>query len=261
MDKSRRARIGGALRRLNGWRRDIPDHRDFVFSTPAGARPTPRADLRPNTPRMEDQGPLGSCTSHASTSAMEYLYIKLRRPQIQLSRLFLYYTTRVWIEHTPPSEDSGCMIRDVMKALAKHGVCEERLWPYTPSRLAILPSGTAIKNAANHQILSYWRCPNLTTVKQAVAAGYPVIGGFAVPASIDSDATTRTGILKFPGPSEAIVGAHAVLFIGYDDSRSLLAFENSWGRYWGDKGFGYLPYEYFTRGLADDCWTIRAEEM
>ena len=251
--------IKGALRHLAGWRPDVPDHRDFLLSAPRAALPA-KADLRPNTPRIEDQGRLGSCVAHGATSAMEYLYIKLRRPQIQLSRLFLYYTARVWIERTPPNEDSGCMIRDAMKALAKHGVCEERLWPYVPARFAMALPGAAIQNAAKHQILSYWRCPNLTAIKQSIAAGYPVVGGFSVPESIDSEETSRTGVVKFPRPDEGIVGGHCVLLVGYDDSRSLVAFENSWGR-WGDKGFGYLSYDYFTKGLADDCWTIRAEEM
>jgi C1A family cysteine protease len=67
--------------------------------------------------------------------------------------------------------------------------------------------------------------------------------------------------VKYPGLKEEIVGGHCVLFVGFSDPDGWVVFENSWGSRWADKGFGYLPYEYFTNGLADDCWTIRAEEM
>jgi C1A family cysteine protease len=39
-----------------------------------------------------------------------------------------------------------------------------------------------------------------------------------------------------------MVASHSVTLIGYDDSKQLLKFINSWGPGWGDKGFGYISY-------------------
>ena len=44
------------------------------------------------------------------------------------SRLFIYYNERA-VEGTIAS-DSGAMIRDGIKSVAKLGVCDETVWPY-----------------------------------------------------------------------------------------------------------------------------------
>jgi len=64
--------------------------------------------------------------------------------------------------------------------------------------------------------------------------------------------------LPLPGANESIVGGHAVLAVGYDDTTQLFTFRNSWGAAVGDKGYFYMPYAYLTNSsLANDLWTIR----
>jgi GNAT superfamily N-acetyltransferase len=46
-------------------------------------------------------------------------------------------------------------------------------------------------------------------------------------------------------PTDPSVGSHTVLLIGYDDLKAEFKFQNSWGVNWGDRGFGYIPYEVF----------------
>jgi C1A family cysteine protease len=36
---------------------------------------------------------------------------------------------------------------------------------------------------------------------------------------------------------------HVVVFVGWDDSKKSWIVKNSWGKGWGNKGFGYIPYE------------------
>ena len=245
--------------RRYGWRPDRGDHRDQKLQVPffQGLWGLPsKADIGTRMPRVEDQGQIGSCVANASTSAMEYLRIKLGLQVTEFSRLFLYYITRVWIEKGQAGDDSGCQIRDAVKALARWGVCHEATWPYSKGYDQD-PTGEAKREAEQHRAVHYWRCPSLRAIKVSLVQGYPVIGGFSVPESIDSEATRTTGIVAYPLPSEGYVGGHAVLFVGYDDATKLLKFENSWGKSWGDKGFGYLPYKYVETWLASDFWTVR----
>src|SRR5689334_15130134 len=108
--------IGGKKRNLHGWKPDRPDHRDLRFRASLVEIPT-SVDLRPFCPPIEDQGGLGSCSAHASTSAMEFLYRKAQIPTPPaFSRLFVYYQTRVAIEKLEAAEDVGVALRSVMKA-------------------------------------------------------------------------------------------------------------------------------------------------
>lgn len=256
-----KASIDGVLRHLSGWRRDTPDHRDHPFSLPAPILIPKKVDLRRPDMQIEDQGSLGYCAYCASTSAMEFLYPLAGKPVVQLSRLFLGYANRVWTDHEDPDDDNGAEIREVMKTLRAYGTCPELSWPYVEAKFNVEPPGDAKREAMLHQITCYSRCADLHAVQMSLAAGYPVIGGFRVPANALSDASAKSGIIKYPAQDEGFVGGHAVLIVGYDDALRLLTFENSWGDAWGDSGYGYLPYEFVTTGLADDFWTIRAEEL
>jgi C1A family cysteine protease len=60
------------------------------------------------------------------------------------------------------------------------------------------------------------------------------------------------------GACSELRGGHAVLAVGYDHARRLITFRNSWGAAWGDGGYGYLPYAFFTSpSLTWDFWTMR----
>jgi C1A family cysteine protease len=64
-----------------------------------------------------------------------------------------------------------------------------------------------------------------------------------------------------PSPNEQLLGGHAVLAVGYDDSQRRFIVRNSWGKDWGMQGYFTIPYAYLLDdNLADDFWTIRQVE-
>lgn len=244
---------------LQGWKPQRPDHRDKLYvpaSISYGAgEPPEKVDLSTDimhTPRVENQGHLGSCVGHAVTSAMEYTLNKGKRYHLEYSRMFVWYYARMFQGWQDKNE--GCYIRDAFKAIAMYGCPIEDLWPYDQNNMAVEPDKTAQENAKLNKLSSYMLCQGLSGVKDALAEGYPVAGGFSVPESISSRDTCNTGVVTYPEKNERVIGGHAVLFVGYDDEHGLLKFENSWGLAWGEMGFGYLPYEYLMDGLACDFW-------
>jgi C1A family cysteine protease len=254
------AYVQNQLRHVAGWRPGVPDHRDRKYLPLVATVPT-HVDLTtsPFMPRVEDQGQLGSCTANAGTSLMEFVRRKMNKPPCEFSRLFVYYNSRK-IGNLPLDQDTGAVIRDVLKGLAFYGACLEPLWPYNIPRFAQQPNHNAYKNGASHQVLKYLSCADLHAIKASLAQGYPVEIGFSVIEAMLSDEVAVTGVVPMPTPSDQVVGGHAVLVCGYDDAKHAVMFQNSWSTAWGQGGYGWLPYGYFTEGLADDFWTVRTEE-
>ena len=252
-----------------GWQPDLPDHRDFLFAAAPKVMKAlpPKADLRPGCPPVYDQGQLGSCTANAIAGAIEFDQIKQKVKEFTPSRLFIYYNERV-MEHDVPL-DNGAQIRDGIKSVAKQGVCPEAMWPYDDENkdpdpcpecpYAQKPPKECYAEAKKHKVQSYRRViPVLNSLKGCLASGYPFVFGFTVYASFEGQKVADTGIVPMPASGEAVVGGHAVVGVGYDDSKQQFIVRNSWGKKWGIKGYFMMPYAYLTdSNLADDFWTIQ----
>ena len=256
------------IRRL-GWQPDTPDHRDLTFAAPMAimAKLPKSVDLSKKCPPIYDQGQIGSCTANAIAAAIQFDQKKEGMQDFIPSRLFIYYNERD-MEHTVPL-DNGAQIRDGIKSVSKLGVCPETIWPYADDHpanegdpcptctFAKKPTPACYTEASKHLVKSYTRvAQNLSLMKGCLASGLPFVIGFTCYSNLPFDSTD--GIIPMPEPGNSVIGGHAVLVVGYDDTKHLFMIRNSWGTAWGVKGYGYLPYAYLlTSDLSADFWCIR----
>jgi len=241
-----------------GWRSDTPDFRDHRH--PIISKNTtlpPSSDLRTNCPQIYDQGQLGSCTGNGIAGAYEFDLLKQGNTDFTPSRLFIYYNERV-IEGTV-KQDAGAEIRDGIKSIAQAGVCKETTWPYNIAKFARKPTKKAFTEALKHRAVSYKRVSQtLLDLKGCLASGLPIVFGFSVYESFESADVTNSGIVNMPQTSEQLLGGHAVLLVGYDDTTQRWLVRNSWGTSWGQAGYFTMPYQYLTdNNLSSDFWTVQ----
>jgi len=235
---------------------DLGDDRDKRFSILDGLSLPSSVDLRPDCAPIEDQGQLGSCTSFATGAAIRYARKKQGLSDFVTSHLFLYYNSR---SKSTKTVDAGATIRDAIKAAAKQGDCAETDWPYDISKFASKPPVQAYQDALKDRAISYLSvAQDGTQMKNCLAQGWPVVIGFTVYSSFESNAVAQSGVVPMPSKSESVLGGHAVLIVGFRDDKQQWICRNSWGQ-WGDQGYFYMPYDYLlNRRLSSDFWTIRA---
>lgn len=213
-------------------------------------------DLRPNMPPVMDQGDVGSCTACAVSAAFQFC-----DPSWSGSVLFLYYNTRLLDNAT--EFDNGSTLSQSVNAAHLYGLCSSGRWPYNTSLWRNQPNVECYVEGLKHQTLSYSHVDQSEAqMKGCLASGFPFVIGFYVYESFESPSVEASGNVPMPQAGERVLGGHAIVVVGYDDTRQVWICRNSWGPNWGDAGYFYMPYAYLdSENLATDVWRISSVEL
>lgn len=107
----------------------------------------------------------------------------------------------------------------------------------------------------------YQRVRTLEDCKHAMAVGHLPSVSFRI---TEDWFHAERGIIPDPRLDDEIIGSHSVRLVGHDDGSGKLKFANSWGREWGDEGFGTLSDDYYVsrsveawiQSLGSPTWAL-----
>ena len=250
--------------KLGGW---LPDHNqpgiheDYKFDELANKLILNESitdgtiDLRRFCPPVENQGHLGSCVGNAVVGGLELLQIKEGIQFRDLSRLFVYYNSRLM--SGDQDKDGGTYIRIAMGTLSSIGTCTEQKWPYDVSKVFIRPTWGSYRDAYANKVSGYYRIDGsgqsrVDAVKHALQAQHPVTFGMLVDQNYMN--VSHDGLIAMPSANRGDAGGHAQLIVGCIDSQRRYIVRNSWGEDWGDHSYCYVPYDYLDASEAHDLW-------
>lgn len=212
--------------------RDSPPSRPVknVFRTEDLGQPV---DWRSWCTAVKNQLNCGSCTAFGSIGAWEPLVrIKLGNPELEID-----------LSETDLFACSGgkCEQGNTMDATLNHalkGVCVESCQPYVDRDVACGEGRCGDWWKTGRKLKSWKKITDVQEIKKALSFG-PIVGTMAVP---NSFMNYVDGVYRRLGPTDPIMGYHCIAIVGYDDSLGAWLCKNSWGQYFGMKGYFWIAF-------------------
>lgn len=202
---------------------------------------------------IRNQGREGSSVGFAVAAALEYQIFKQFGEKISISPRFIYYFARKHGKF-PIEQDHGARIRDAIEVLIETGAIAEEAWPYEPGNFSEMPPRT-IEIVRHYRVVGRRPVYNALSLRKALETFGPVPGGITMYDSWSHSHVGQSGRIPMPTKNSTQIGAHALCFVGYDNTDETFKFRNHWGLAWGDQGYGYISYEYVDSFL-NDAWAI-----
>jgi hypothetical protein len=212
-------------------------------------------DLSSRMPAVGQQGRQGSCTAWAVAYAARSYYSGLTNNG-RLTSTGIASPAYIYGLITNPAGkcQSGSSISDAMDLLVSEGAASLKDMPYS-ERSCPLPSNKLrdrVREAGTFQIERFIQIYNndgsadalLDKIKTELARGHPVVTSVNADRAFDSIRGRTVWHRKSsPHVMNNGDGWHAITLVGYNEKGQYFKFINSWGRGWGDRGFGRLSYK------------------
>lgn len=206
-----------------------------VYGTAGDVAPSfdPRTILR-----VEDQGPMSSCTGHGGSSCLEaciYIDTAGTKRDVQMSRMFAYLTAQ---KQSGIKGDSGATITGLVEGFKKVGCCLESTYPY-PGRFTNRVTPEATAEAAQYQIVNHVYLTKYTDVWDWISRGMgPVVIGITWYERL----AQSQGLVETRDLGGRSLGGHCVFLWGWSErvdssGRKYLWLGNSHGVSWGLRGW------------------------
>ena len=206
----------------------------------------PFVDLSARFPPAGQQGDQGSCVGWAVGYAARSYYNSAAGGGARLTTHDVPSPAYIYDRIRSPgtSCDDGSRIAAALDLLKK-GSLTLAEYPYDEDRCRRPDAGMAAR--ATKFRIHGWQVVDtrrLDQVKGELAGGHPVVIGMRPNRDFHR---LRGRTVWRAGYPERDDGHHAVTVVGYTDRGQYFTVVNSWGRGWGERGFGRISYDTFRK--------------
>jgi hypothetical protein len=230
-----------------------------LASTPYSGTELPTSfDLSYKLPPAGDQGQQNSCVAWAVAYAYKSYQEKIEENsnyimggQLNLNAVF---SPAYIYNQINNGVDGGSYFSDALNILSQQGAVKWVDMPYNELDFLTQPN-SSLKNMAKNYRIDFWRRVNIydqKEVKAQINAGFPVIIG----AMVDKDFQDKGRISAgqdyvWSNTGNNPKGGHAMLVVGFDDSKGAFKVLNSWGKDWGRDGYCWITYNLFPQVVRE----------
>ncbi len=195
-------------------------------------------------PPIGNQGQYGTCVAWATGYAHKGFLERTDGNTVDFSPKYLFWKV--------PAADKGADcngtgFESAFNVMQQFGIATESTVPYTD--LGDCSSSTSSSwdaNAAGYKIQSFREISkDKTTLKEYLAQGRAI--SFGAKLGDEFMDASGSGVLNYQ--SYGYTGQHAyhaMILMGYDDSKNAFRVQNSWGTTWGDNGYIWVDQDYFA---------------
>ena len=224
-----------------------------VQPPPPGPLPT---SYQLNMPPIGYQGSEGCCVTFAVVYEMRSGEQYYRTGASSYSQSTNIFSPEYVYDQTKASTScsSGSSLINTLNFLYSNGVCTWASMPYSDQDgCSWVPTSSQTSEASNYRLKSYKQVlsSDQTGIKTLLSQGHPLSFTFTVDANFY---TAGPGYI-WNSYSSTIYGPHAITLCGYDDSKKAYRAVNHWGTTWGDAGYIWIDYNFFT-SVTGSVYTI-----
>ncbi len=230
-----------------------------LASTPYSGQELPGSfDLSSQLPPAGNQGNQNSCVAWA----VSYAYKSYQEKKEENSNFYVNGQLNTNAVFSPAfiynqinnGVDGGSFFTEALNVLSEQGSVKWSDMPYNEFDYLTQPNARQKERAKNYRI-DFWRRVNVfdqKEVKAQLSAGFPVVIGAMVDKEFSDKGKELAGqefVWRQAGSTEP--GGHAMVVVGYDDSKGAFKVLNSWGKNWGLNGYFWVTYNFFPKVVRE----------
>jgi len=196
--------------------------------------------IRGKVSPVKDQEGCGSCWAFSAYGAYESSYLMVNNLTTDGSEQELLNCAKN-NAGTDAGSCSGGWTPDAFEYMVSSSGVLEAAVPYTAAdHTCTPPASRPLKSVTWAFVDPDVEIPTVQQIKEAMCLHGPI--SVSMRCVSDTFFAYKTGIYNEPVNSASAGKGHAVVLVGWDDTKGAWLMKNSWGTDWGESGYGWIAY-------------------